>query len=54
MKKLVESSMYDSCMELREILKFLEEDEHDLYFEEFIFEVQAAYIRWLGEQELHK
>jgi hypothetical protein len=37
-------------MELRNMLSSLEEDQHDLYFEEFVYQVQYAYINILAAQ----
>lgn len=50
MKQINKDSVYESCMELREMLNSLEEGQPDVFFEEFIFEVQVAYVRLLAEQ----
>lgn len=50
MKQINKDSLYESCMELRNMLSSLEEDQHDLYFEEFVFQVQYAYINVLAAQ----
>lgn len=50
MKQINKDSLYESCMELRNMLSSLEEDQHDLYFEEFVYQVQYAYIQTLALQ----
>lgn len=50
MKQINKDSLYESCMELRNMLSSLEEDQRDLYFEEFVYQVQYAYINILSIQ----